>query len=451
MHITKLPYDITTNIVHLLEQSAADSCRPLERLASLNACSLIAPGPWLQSARSRYWTTLEVPYDSTKGFQDMKSLFSSPLSTFHLSNIRSLHYGSSWNWRGRKGYTPPQDRSPVDFLEWCGFHIDENSDKTIAEAYFGHLESLHFKNVYILENFPESVTNCDSPIRPRQLSSQAKFALLNSFKTVTRLHLRSKVVFSTEEQFVEILSSFPALEVSTNFYVEFERHDSHVYQLLPCDRRSVLRLREFEWYAKPGDVNDNLLDAIADLFSLSTAPKQKLALQETYGNHDRFMLSNHYDRHPTTCHLGFLSKIPSLSHLQINVNQSNFENKYLHEMLLLPEPHPSLTSLEVWDLQTATRKGEIDEAIKKSLPNLESVAFLLTVVLPPEEWRGFTRGGDDVVNTMAIVERRKEATLDSFADDMPYCREKGLLCPIYRLDDSFVDDVEVEEWDWGLN
>ncbi|KAJ8092406.1 hypothetical protein PM082_023861 [Marasmius tenuissimus] len=441
MPITTLPYDITTQIIDILEQSAIETYSPLKRLACLNAYSLISPGPWLESARERYWSKLEVPYDQTKRFQDMLLLFSSPFSTLHLSKIRSLHYGSTWIWEGRRGYGRPEDRTPVRFLEWCGSPADEAGETTVADRYLGHLECLHFKNVYILDDSQYSaITSYDPRIRPSPLSPKAKMTLLASFKTITRLSFRSNVVFSSEEQFAEILASFPALEVSTNFHVAFQTPSSHVYQPLPASKRALLRLREFEWFLKPGDLNDNLMAVITDVFSLSTAARQSLTLQETYVAGHVTNMDDHYERHPTTSQQGFLSKLPSLFRFSIHMKLSKFEDRYLHEMLTFLEPHPTLASLEILDFSSCTKRTEIDAAIRTSLPHLESIDFSLKVVLASDNW------GD--IDYVRRVQYQEELAFARFSSSMPHCQEKGLLRCVYHIDNSSLDDIEVEEWDW---
>ncbi|KAK1235456.1 hypothetical protein PQX77_001308, partial [Marasmius sp. AFHP31] len=226
----------------------------------------------------------------------MLLLFSSPFSTLHLSKIRSLHYGSTWIWEGRRGNGRPEDRTPIKFLEWCGSFTDEAENTTVADKYFGHLKCLHFKNVYILDDsqFPTGITLDDPHIRPLPLSPKAKMTLLTSFQTITRLSFRSNVVFSSEEQFAEILVSFPALQVSTNYHVTFQTLKSHVYHPIPASKRTPMRLCEFEWFLKPGDLDDNLMAVITDVFSLSTVARQSLILQETYvAGHDT-NIDDHY-------------------------------------------------------------------------------------------------------------------------------------------------------------
>ncbi|KAK1230782.1 hypothetical protein PQX77_006116 [Marasmius sp. AFHP31] len=182
---------------------------------------------------------------------------------------------------------------------------------------------------------------------------------------------------------------------------------------------------------------------ITDVFSLSTVARQSLILQETYvAGHDT-NIDDHYDRHPTTLQRGFLSRIPSLSRFSIHMKRSKFEDKYLHEIFTFLEPHPALSSLGILDFSSCTRRAEIDEAIKTSLPHLESIDFSLRVVLASDNWGDM--GDTDYARR---VKDQQELAFERFSSSMPYCQEKGLLHCVYHIDDSSPDVIEVEEWDW---
>jgi len=231
-----------------------------------------------------------------------------------------------------------------------------------------------------------------------------------------------------------------------------------------CVQFSILGLRQFDWFLKPGDVNDNLLAVIVDIFSLSTAPRHSLILQETYvpgfeGNpsilhhygmslqlgssrlsyHQVYQLLDHYH---LISHRGFLSKLPSLSHLTINMNRSNFETKYLHELLSFSEPHPTLSSLEIRGLPTCKRRLEIDEAIRTSLPQLQSILFLLNVVIPMVGSR------DQVEGLERLCKNGEQVAFDRLSESMPHCRTQRLLRPDYLFEfDEFDEGIAVEDWD----